>query len=144
MPTLGIIGSGNIGAAIARLATAAGTPVVVANSRGPETLIDLVAELGRGGDGPSELSLVFSALGDPTRREILRVLRMGDLTAGEIAARFPMTAASVSHHLSVLKEAGLVRSERNGRNLVYSLETTVFQEFLQQMLEMFGNKGDER
>ena len=46
MPTLGIIGSGNIGAAIARLATAAGTPVVVANSRGPETLIDLVAELG--------------------------------------------------------------------------------------------------
>jgi DNA-binding transcriptional ArsR family regulator len=55
-----------------------------------------------------------------------------------------MTAASVSHHLSVLKDAGLVRSERNGRNLVYSLETTVFQEFLQQMLEMFGNKGDER
>jgi ArsR family transcriptional regulator, arsenate/arsenite/antimonite-responsive transcriptional repressor len=84
------------------------------------------------------------ALGDPTRREILRVLRAGDLTAGDIAGRFPMTAASVSHHLSVLKEAGLVRAERNGRNLVYSLETTVFQEFLQQMLEMFGNKGDER
>ena len=84
------------------------------------------------------------ALGDPTRREILRVLRQGDLTAGEISGRFPMTAASVSHHLSVLEEAGLVRSERNGRNLVYSLETTVFQEFLQQMLEMFGNKGDER
>lgn len=84
------------------------------------------------------------ALGDPTRREILRVLRAGDLTAGDIAGRFPMTAASVSHHLSVLKDAGLVRSERNGRNLVYSLETTVFQEFLQQMLDMFGNKGDER
>jgi ArsR family transcriptional regulator len=84
------------------------------------------------------------ALGDPTRREILRVLRAGDLTAGDIAGRFPMTAASVSHHLSVLKDAGLVRSERNGRNLVYSLETTVFQEFLQQMLEMFGNKGDEQ
>lgn len=84
------------------------------------------------------------ALGDPTRREILRVLRAGDLTAGDIAGRFPMTAASVSHHLSVLKDAGLVRSERNGRNLVYSLETTVFQEFLQQMLDMFGNKGEER
>lgn len=90
------------------------------------------------------LDETLRALGDPTRREILRVLRAGDLTAGEIAARFPMTAASVSHHLSVLKEAGLVRAERNGRNLVYSLETTVFQEFLQQMLEMFGNKGDER
>ena len=90
------------------------------------------------------LDETLRALGDPTRREILRVMRAGDLTAGEIAARFPMTAASVSHHLSVLKEAGLVRSERNGRNLVYSLETTVFQEFLQQMLEMFGNKGDER
>ncbi len=90
------------------------------------------------------LDETLRALGDPTRREILRVLRGGDLTAGDIAGRFPMTAASVSHHLSVLKDAGLVRSERNGRNLVYSLETTVFQEFLQQMLEMFGNKGDER
>jgi ArsR family transcriptional regulator len=90
------------------------------------------------------LDETLRALGDPTRREILRVLRGGDLTAGEISARFPMTAASVSHHLSVLKEAGLVRSERSGRNLVYSLETTVFQEFLQQMLQMFGNKEDGR
>jgi ArsR family transcriptional regulator len=89
------------------------------------------------------LDETLRALGDPTRREILRALRGGDLTAGEIAGRFPMTAASVSHHLSVLKEAGLVRSERNGRNLVYSLETTVFQEFLQQMLELLG-KGEER
>jgi ArsR family transcriptional regulator len=89
------------------------------------------------------LDETLRALGDPTRREILRVLRGGDLTAGDIAGRFPMTAASVSHHLSVLKDAGLVRSERNGRNLVYSLETTVFQEFLQQMLELFG-KRDER
>jgi ArsR family transcriptional regulator, arsenate/arsenite/antimonite-responsive transcriptional repressor len=84
------------------------------------------------------------ALGDPTRREILRVLRQGDLTAGEIASRFPMTAASVSHHLSVLKEAGLVRAERDGRNLIYSLETTVFQEFLQQMLQMFGTGEEKR
>jgi ArsR family transcriptional regulator len=90
------------------------------------------------------LDETLRALGDPTRREILRVLRGGDLTAGEISARFPMTAASVSHHLSVLKEAGLVRSERSGRNLVYSLETTVFQEFLQQMMQMFGSKEDGR
>jgi ArsR family transcriptional regulator len=89
------------------------------------------------------LDETLRALGDPTRREILRVLRDGDLTAGDIASRFPMTAASVSHHLSVLKEAGLVRAQRDGRNLIYSLETTVFQEFLQQMLDLFG-KGDEQ
>jgi DNA-binding transcriptional ArsR family regulator len=89
------------------------------------------------------LDETLRAMGDPTRREILRALRAGDLTAGEIASRFPMTAASVSHHLSVLKGAGLVKSERNGRNLVYSLETTVFQEFLQQMLDFFG-KEEER
>ena len=86
------------------------------------------------------LDETLRAMGDPTRREILRALRAGDLTAGEIASRFPMTAASVSHHLSVLKGAGLVRSERNGRNLVYSLEATVFQEFIQQMLEFFGKE----
>src|SRR3712207_8831397 len=71
------------------------------------------------------LDQTIRALGDPTRREILRALRGGDLTAGEIAARFPMTAASVSHHLAVLKDAGLVTAERNGRSLIYSLETTV-------------------
>jgi DNA-binding transcriptional ArsR family regulator len=89
------------------------------------------------------LDETLRAMGDPTRREILRALRAGDLTAGEIASRFPMTGASVSHHLSVLREAGLVKSERNGRSLVYSLETTVFQEFLQQMLDFFG-KEEER
>ena len=84
------------------------------------------------------LDNTMRALADPTRREILKALRQGDLPAGEIAARFPMTAASVSHHLAVLKDAGLVKSERNGRNLIYSLETTVFQEFLQEMMELLG------
>ena len=88
------------------------------------------------------LDLTIRALGDPTRREILKALRSGDLTAGEIAARFPMTAASVSHHLAVLKEAGLVKSERNGRNLIYSLETTVFQEFIQEMMSLLGSGGE--
>ena len=82
------------------------------------------------------LDTTIRALADPTRREILKALRDGDLPAGEIAARFPMTAASVSHHLAVLKDAGLVKAERNGRNLIYSLETTVFQEFLQEMMEL--------
>ncbi|HEX8692980.1 MAG TPA: autorepressor SdpR family transcription factor [Longimicrobium sp.] len=88
------------------------------------------------------LDQTIRALGDPTRREILKALRGGDLTAGEIAARFPMTAASVSHHLAVLKEAGLVKAERNGRNLIYSLETTVFQEFLQEMMGLLSPGGE--
>lgn len=81
------------------------------------------------------------ALADPTRREILQALRAGDLTAGEIAARFTITAASISHHLNVLKEAGLVQAVREGRNIVYSLETTVFQDFMTQLIAMFG-RGD--
>ena len=76
------------------------------------------------------------ALGDPTRREILRALRTGDLTAGEIGSRFPITGASVSHHLSVLKGAGLVQAQREGRTIVYSLDSTVFQEFLSQMMTL--------
>lgn len=84
----------------------------------------------------------FRALGDPTRREILRALRAGDMTAGDLGALFPLTAASVSHHLSVLKEAGLVTAERDGRNIVYSLNSTVFQDFLQEMMGFF--QGGDR
>jgi ArsR family transcriptional regulator len=87
------------------------------------------------------LDETMKALADPTRREILRALRGGDLTAGEIGGRFPITGASVSHHLAVLREAGLVRVERQGRNQVYSLETTVFQEFLQQVMDLLGKEG---
>jgi DNA-binding transcriptional ArsR family regulator len=75
------------------------------------------------------------ALADPTRREILRALRSGDLSAGDIAARFDMTAPSISHHLNVLKEAGLVRAERDGRHIIYSLNSTTLQELLQELLE---------
>ena len=81
------------------------------------------------------------ALADPTRREILRVLRAGPLTAGEIGSLFPLTAASVSHHLGVLKEAGLVQAERDGRNIVYTLDATVFQEFVQELLDFLGVSG---
>jgi DNA-binding transcriptional ArsR family regulator len=83
------------------------------------------------------------ALGDPTRREILRALREGDLTAGEISSRFPITAASISHHLNVLKEAGLVQAQRDGRTIVYSLESTVFQEFVQQVMGLL-DVGDRQ
>lgn len=74
---------------------------------------------------------VFKALGDPTRRKILELLsKEGDMTAGQIAAHFSITAPSVSHHLSTLKASGLVLDTRRGQTIVYSLNTTVFQEML--------------
>ena len=88
------------------------------------------------------MDATIRALADPTRREILRMLRDGELAAGEIAARFEMTAPTVSHHLSVLKDAGLVQAERNGRSVVYSLDTTVVQEFLGEILQFFGRGGN--
>ena len=80
-------------------------------------------------------SLVFKALGDPTRREILDLLRNKDLSAGEIAEGFDMTKASISHHLNLLKQAGLVRVHRDGQHQIYTLHTTVFQEAMQWMLK---------
>lgn len=84
------------------------------------------------------LDHTLRALADPTRREILRLLRAGDRSAGEIAERFPMTAASVSHHLAVLREAGLVSTVREGRSIIYSLEATVMQELLEHLFGQFG------
>jgi DNA-binding transcriptional ArsR family regulator len=87
------------------------------------------------------MDATIRALADPTRREILRLLRERDLAAGDIASRFDMTAPTVSHHLSVLKDAGLVQAERNGRSVVYSIDTTVVQEFLGELLHFFGKGG---
>ena len=83
------------------------------------------------------LTRSIQALADPTRRAILQMLNHGDLTAGEIAARFHISAPSVSHHLSVLKNAGLVMAQRNGQTIIDRLNTTVVQEVLQQLLDLF-------
>lgn len=72
----------------------------------------------------------FKALADPTRRHILELLHTKDLTAGEIAEHFDMTKPSVSHHLSALKTAGLVDAERDGQNIIYSLNTSVLQDLM--------------
>lgn len=72
----------------------------------------------------------FKALGDPTRRHILELLRTKDLTAGEIAEHFDMTKPSLSHHLNTLKTAGLVDAERDGQNIIYSLNTSVLQDLM--------------
>ena len=92
--------------------------------------------------GAAMLDRTIRALADPTRREILRVLRGGDLAAGEIAARFPITAASVSHHLATLREAELVTVERRGKSLVYSLNTTVLHDVVQGMMDLFGTREE--
>jgi DNA-binding transcriptional ArsR family regulator len=70
----------------------------------------------------------FKALSDPTRRAILDLLKDGAKTAGDIAARFDMTGATVSHHLSVLREAGLVSDERRGKYIYYELNLSVLDE----------------
>ena len=82
------------------------------------------------------LTRTLQALTDPKRREILQMLGSGDKTAGELAAQFNISAPSVSHHLSVLKNADLVRAERNGQTIVYSLNSTVVQEFLQEIMQV--------
>lgn len=89
----------------------------------------------------------FKALSDPTRRQIIKLLRERDRTAGEIAEHFAMTKPSISHHLNSLKTAGLVLDERHGQNIVYSLNTTVVQEVLSWFFEILGTdgqKGEER
>lgn len=78
---------------------------------------------------------VFRALSDPTRREILELLRTGPRTSGEIADRFHTSWATVSRHLSVLKDAGLILAERDGQHVVYELNTTVFQEVVENLIK---------
>lgn len=83
------------------------------------------------------LSLVFKALADPTRRQILSRLKAGPLSAGEIADGCDMTKPSVSHHLTLLKSAGLVDCLKNGQFVIYSLNLSVFEEVASAMFDMF-------
>ena len=85
----------------------------------------------------------FKALSDPTRRDILSLLRSGPLTAGEIASRFSITGASVSHHLSVLRSAGLITDERRGRNIYYELDMSVIDEILGWIYQLKGGNSNE-
>jgi DNA-binding transcriptional ArsR family regulator len=88
---------------------------------------------------------VFKALSDPNRRRILKLLKRGSMSAGELAGSFPITMGSLSHHYNVLKAADLVRCERRGQRMVYSLNTTVFEDAASLMIDLFrlekGNGG---
>lgn len=78
---------------------------------------------------------VFRALADPTRREILELLRRGPRTSGEIAEQFSTSWATVSRHLSVLRDADLILAERDGQHIVYELNTTVFQDVVEHLVK---------
>jgi ArsR family transcriptional regulator len=82
------------------------------------------------------IASAYRALGDPTRREILRLLREGELPAGELARHFEISWPSVSRHLKVLEGAGLVASERRGGNVIYSLRTSVLEDIASEVADM--------
>ena len=84
--------------------------------------------------------MVFKALNDETRRQILELLRQRPMTAGEIAEHFDMTKPSISHHLDLLNQALLVEAERQGKFILYSLNVTVVDELLAWLLK-FSSKN---
>ncbi len=87
------------------------------------------------------LQNTMKALSDPIRREILDLLRAGRLSAGDIAEKFPVTGAAISRHLSVLKDADLIRDAREGKFIFYELNTSVLEEV---MLWLAGLKGEDK
>ena len=90
------------------------------------------------------LDELFRAMGDPTRRGILSLLKRRDHTAGEIADHFPLAKSTLSGHFNVLKHAGLIVSERQGTTIVYSLNLSVFEEAVGALMEMLDGTGPAR
>jgi DNA-binding transcriptional ArsR family regulator len=86
----------------------------------------------------------FKALADPTRREILALLRRGEMTAGALAERFDMTKPSMSHHFTVLKEADLITSRREGQQIWYGLNTTVVEDLLAWTMDLLLDRVTDR
>ena len=86
----------------------------------------------------------MKALSDPTRREILECLKAGRLSAGEIAEKFPVSGAAVSKHLSVLKDADLIRDTREGKFIYYELNTSVLEEILLWVRDLKGESKDDQ
>ena len=87
---------------------------------------------------------VFKALSDPTRRQVLKLLQRGSKSAGELAGAFDVTKAAMSHHFNVLKAADLVRTERRGQQIVYSLNTTVMQDVAALLFDLFPRGSRQR
>jgi len=86
------------------------------------------------------LNILFKALGDPTRRQIIDLLHQKDMTAGEIAEHFSISKPSISHHLDLLKQAGVVIAIKEGQFITYSLNTTVFDELAKWVITIYQGK----
>lgn len=86
------------------------------------------------------MNLLFKALGDPTRREIIELLRKRDMNAGEIADNFSISKPSISHHLDLLRQANIVISIKEGQFINYSLNTTVFDEMVKWVIDLSDKK----
>ncbi len=86
------------------------------------------------------MNIIFKALNDPTRREILQLLQERDMTAGEIVERFKISGPSISHHLDLLKQAKLVIAEKDGQYVYYSLNTTVVDEIMKWFMQFKTKK----
>lgn len=86
------------------------------------------------------MNIIFKALNDKTRRDILELLREKDMSAGEIVERFAISGPSISHHLDLLKQADLVRTTKNGQYIYYSLNTTVVDEIMAWLLQFKSKK----
>mgnify|MGYP003319493506 CR=1 FL=1 len=85
----------------------------------------------------------LKALSDPTRREILNMLKKGKLSAGEIVENFPVSGAAISRHLSVLKDADLIRDEREGKFIYYELNASVLEEIMLWISDLKGDNDDD-
>ncbi|MBO5785832.1 MAG: winged helix-turn-helix transcriptional regulator [Clostridia bacterium] len=84
----------------------------------------------------------LKALADPIRREILNMLKGGSMSAGDIAEKFDISFAAISRHLSVLKEADLIRDKRDGKYIIYELNATVLEEIMLWISDIRGDKND--
>ena len=84
------------------------------------------------------LQQTLKALADPTRREILNLLKKGKLSAGEITDHFDITAAAISRHLSILKEADLIQDSREGKYIIYQLNASVLEEIMLWITDLKG------
>ena len=84
------------------------------------------------------MSRVFKALSDPTRRQVLHLLRQGPKSAGELADQFPVSKPTMSAHFAVLREAGLVQSDKQGKAIIYRLRMSVLEEALMEFTQLLG------
>ena len=108
------------------------------------SIIQLTIRLNVKGGVSLSLQHTLRALADPIRREILNMLKQGRMSAGEITDHFPVTAASISRHLSVLKDADLIRDTREGKFIFYELNASVLEEIMLWITDLKGGSANDQ